>query len=496
MRNALPIVLLFTFALPAQEPASQLRKDLSAAVTRKDPAARVKAVDQFLARKDVPPALAAAARNELVGSLAKDAPKRAVKWVERASKRLKPADRAALYQRLAATLLETKQLPAQALIAARRAAAVDEARPRSRYQETLGMALHASGLNAEASVELDAVLKENPGSFRAADALASIAEAEGRTGDLLPLRAQSFLARASRESWDRLRAAYGDRPGLEEYLDARYAAMYPLTSHPEPYQPGAQRSERTVLAELYTGAGCPPCAAADVAFDSVLERYARRDVAVVMYHVHVPRPDPMTNSDTRARWDWQKGRGVPTYAIDGRAAIGGGARADAPEVLKGIIEKIDPALEKPAGAALDVHARHHGASVAVRASLGNLPAGNANLRLKLVLVEKQLRYSGENGIRFHPMVARNIVSLELNGAGSIEHSFDLAGVEAELKRHLDEFEKHDERHNKEGDFRFRVRMDRIDPANLAVVGYVQDMETREVLQSAFADAPLAQRTAR
>jgi hypothetical protein len=107
-----------------------------------------------------------------------------------------------------------------------------------------------------------------------------------------------------------------------------------------------------------------------------------------------------------------------------------------------------------------------------------------------------LRYSGENGIRFHPMVARSIVSLELNGEGSIEHSFDLAGVEAELKRHLDEFEKHDERHNKEGDFRFRVRMDRIDPANLAVVGYVQDMETREVLQSAFADAPLAQRTAR
>ena len=65
-----------------------------------------------------------------------------------------------------------------------------------------------------------------------------------------------------------------------------------------------------VLGEVFTGSGCPPCAAADVAFDAAMERYSRKDLAVVMYHVHVPRPDPMTTNETSAR---SKNYGVPAY---------------------------------------------------------------------------------------------------------------------------------------------------------------------------------------
>ena len=66
----------------------------------------------------------------------------------------------------------------------------------------------------------------------------------------------------------------------------------------EEYHPTEKRSDRLVLAEVFTGAGCPPCVGADLAFDAAMERYSPKDVAVVMYHEHVPRPDPMTNPDT------------------------------------------------------------------------------------------------------------------------------------------------------------------------------------------------------
>lgn len=491
----IPAALLCAQEPPAGDPA-RFRKELSAAVGKKDPAARVKAVEAYLAQKGLPESWAGTARRELVSSLAKDAPGRAVRWADRAARALPPAGRAELFLTLATSLLGAKGQEAAALRVARRAAETPGASPRQRYAETLGLALRASGRNAEARAALEEALTLNPGAFRAAGALAEIAEAEGRAEEHLRMRAQAFLARPSNESWDKLAAVYGDRGGLEEYLDARYADMYPAAGHPEPYQPAAGRSGRTVLAELYTGAGCPPCAAADLAFDAVLERYAREDVAVVMYHVHIPRPDPMANAATKQRWVWQKGRGVPTHAIDGQAAMGGGGRAEAPAVLKDLRQKIEERLSQPAGAKLNLTVRHEGGAVSARIETADLPAGRANLRLHAVLVERRLRYSGENGIRFHPMVARSIASFELDGGGSVEHRFGLEEAAAALARDTDEFEKHDERHNKDGSFRFRVRMDRIDPANLGVVAYIQDMETREVLQSAYAGAPLAARSAR
>ena len=44
---------------------------------------------------------------------------------------------------------------------------------------------------------------------------------------------------------------------------------------------------------------------------------------MVMYHVHVPRPDPMTTDATMARHKTYGANGVPAFAIDGRKTIGG-----------------------------------------------------------------------------------------------------------------------------------------------------------------------------
>lgn len=426
-------------------------------------------------------------------AVARQSPEKAQSRAERLAKGLKAEQQAELHRTLASALLDDGKQAPRALEAARRAASYPEASPRHQYNEILGLALRANGLDAEARPELEAALAANPSAFRTAAVLAEMAEAEGRKDDAFALRAHAFLARPTNEAWERLTKLHGGSEGLDEYLDERYQVLFPAPLHPERFE---GRGQKTVLAELYTGAGCPPCAAADLAFDAVLERYARRDVAVVIYHVHVPRPDPMTNNDTRARWDWQKGRGVPTYAVDGKAATGGGSRENAAarfDELNGVVEE---ALTKPAGAGLELAAMPDGEGVAVRAKVKGLPAEREKLRLHVVLVEEMLRYSGENSIRFHPMVARSIASLELNGAADLEHRFDLAEVEAALRAHLDEFEKFDERHNKNGEFRFRVRMDRMNKSNLAVVAYIQNQESREVLQSSFAEAEAAERTSR
>lgn len=480
-------------AQPAPAEMEKYNRQLSGAVSQKSPRARVQAIERFLKQKGLPDGWAETARKELVRAVARQSPEKAHSRAERLAKGLKAEQQAELHRTLASALLDDGKQAPRALEAARRAASYPEASPRHQYNEILGLALRANGRDAEARPELEAALAANPSAFRTAAVLAEMAEAEGRKDDAFALRAHAFLARPTNEAWERLTKLHGGSEGLDEYLDERYHALFPAPLHPERFE---GRGQKTVLAELYTGAGCPPCAAADLAFDAVLERYARRDVAVVIYHVHVPRPDPMTNSDTRARWDWQKGQGVPTAAVDGTVVRGGGNREHAAKKFGEYQELLEQALSGPAGAGLELAAMPDGESVAVRAAVKGLPKERENLRLQVVLVEKMLRYSGENGIRFHPMVARGIASFELNGEKTLEHRFDLAEVEAALRAHLDEFEKFDKRHNKNGEFRFRVRMDRINESNLAVVAYIQDQESREVLQSAFAEAAVAERTSR
>ena len=58
--------------------------------------------------------------------------------------------------------------------------------------------------------------------------------------------------------------------GLRATLDERYERSAPRL-HVSPWVPAKSRTGRTVVAELFTGAGCPPCVAADIAFEAALE---------------------------------------------------------------------------------------------------------------------------------------------------------------------------------------------------------------------------------
>ncbi len=357
-------------------------------------------------------------------------------------------------------------------------------------QATLGRILWKLGRKEEAEKWLTTAYAVNQ-TLDAASflALAELSEAKGRKAEALDYLVQSRLSgKISADGRKKFAELYrdthqGSTEGMEEFLDARYSQLYPNPVKHEKFSPTASRSDRVVLAELYTGAGCPPCAGADLAFDAAMERYSRSELAVVVYHLHVPRPDPMTNPDTVARGKQVQVRGTPSYAIDGKLSVGGGGRDESQEFFEERLRKpIDQRLEEPAQAKLSLEAVRDGKSVRVKASVPEIKAPSPDLQLQIALVENQIRYSGENGIRNHAMVVRSLAGFKMDGSLSagIEHSFDLEKIEQDLKVYLDKFENENERFGK---FSFLEKKSRIHREQLGVVAFLEDAKSKTVLQA-------------
>src|SRR5262249_18362968 len=105
-------------------------------------------------------------------------------------------------------------------------------------------------------------------------------------------------------------------------------------------------SQRVAVVELFTGAYCPPCVAADVAFDAALKTYQPKDVIFLQYHVHIPRPDRLTNADTDKRLQHYRAQGVPFSLLNGEPTKAlGGPKDSGERSYKILREQIDDALE-------------------------------------------------------------------------------------------------------------------------------------------------------
>jgi thiol-disulfide isomerase/thioredoxin len=298
----------------------------------------------------------------------------------------------------------------------------------------------------------------------------------------------TLSGRATKEAREVFADAYrkqhnGSLDGMEAMLDAEYTKRYPNPLKLERYQPTDKRSGRIVLAEVFTGSGCAPCAAADLAFEAAMERYSRKDLAVLMYHVHVPRPDPMTTTETLAIAKAYENNGVPTFLIDGKKMSGGGSREMAKSIYDRFGEDIRKGLETPAEAHITAGASVKGKTVSVDARVHDVKSESKDLKVQVVLVEKDLRYNGENGIRFHPMVVRSAKSFDLEGE-NYRHSFDVDAVSKAIKDHLDDYESKGHRGET---FTFAEKMFAINPGHLAVVVFVHDSKTKHVLQAAYID---------
>lgn len=358
----------------------------------------------------------------------------------------------------------------------------------------LGRIYLRTGKTAEGEKVLKEAYEGSPlAAGAAAAALAELADKNGNASLALDYWLSAAISgRMTAAQRGQLENAYraghsGSLEGLEALLDATYRRAYPETFTPPAYAPRSTRTTRTALVEVFTGAGCPPCLSSSLASDYVQQRYAAKDVIVLMYHEHIPVPDPMVNPSTEAYARYYAVTSAPIVAFDGVKTIQGGPnlREQVRTFYDRMVSEIDKRLEVAADADIALDVNVDGVFVNAKARVSNLKAATGRLRLQIALVEDGLTYNGENTIRFHPMVVRNLAGPSLNGfefepaKPSAEWRFDLVALSTGLKKYLDDYEKRP----RATPYTFMQKKDLIDPAHLSVVAFLQDDQTKKVLQA-------------
>lgn len=280
---------------------------------------------------------------------------------------------------------------------------------------------------------------------------------------------------------------------IETKIDAEYLKNVP------PFKPTAfagrkdKSANQVVMMELFTGAQCPPCVAADVAFDALQKAYKPTDLVLVQYHMHIPGSDPMTNPDTEARWayyqklfpyDREKRTGiggVPSSLFNGKIAGGGGGGMTAAEgKFTQYADLINPLLEKSTEAKVAGKAKRIGDKLDIAVEVVN--GDGADMKLRLLVVEENVRYAGSNGIRFHHQVVRAMPG-GADGVAVKDKAFkhsaavDLGDVRKGLTKYLDEFVV-------ANPTRLFARPDRpMDMKAVRVIALVQNDKTGEIVQA-------------
>jgi hypothetical protein len=268
---------------------------------------------------------------------------------------------------------------------------------------------------------------------------------------------------------------------LEQQADAEYRRAFPPLEV-EPFS-GSKKDNRTVLVELFTGAQCPPCVAADIAFDGLARVYKPQDVVLLQHHLHIPGPDPLTNSDSEARQAYYADaiEGTPTMLFNGKPEAGGGGPADgARQKLKEYEQVINALLDRSgADVKLDATAVRKGDDILISAKVSNVAEPSDKLRLRLALVEEQVRYVGGNNVRFHHHLVRAMPGGAAGFPVANKETSQTASVNVSALR------KHLEQYLQDAAQRMPFSGPQRPPSlkNLMAVAYVQNDTNREVLQA-------------
>ncbi|MGL4550751.1 MAG: hypothetical protein ACRC33_06150, partial [Gemmataceae bacterium] len=263
-------------------------------------------------------------------------------------------------------------------------------------------------------------------------------------------------------------------------LQAKLKILSKLT--PKAFAGRKGKSDRAVLVELFTGAQCPPCVAADLAFDAVGQTYKGTEVVLLQYHLHIPGPDPLTCPDSEARFNYyEDADATPTIFFNGKkGASGGGDADDAAEKYDEYQDAIGPLLEKEADGKLALTATRKGDKVTIEAAVSGLKKTGDDVRLRVALVEKEVGYKGRNGLARHHHVVRFMPggdggTVMKDKDGKYPFTVDLADVKKKLAAYL-------KAQNEKRAFPDDARP--MEMKELSVVAFVQDDKTLGVLQAA------------
>jgi predicted negative regulator of RcsB-dependent stress response/thiol-disulfide isomerase/thioredoxin len=269
----------------------------------------------------------------------------------------------------------------------------------------------------------------------------------------------------------------GKADGFEAALEAKLKS---LPYHPEAFKTSADWKGKAVLAELFTGSECPPCVGADLGFDGLIESYPTKYLAVLEYHLPIPRPDPMMNPATKKRQDTYGVNSTPTVVIDGdKKMVGGGSRGMAEGKYKEYKAEIEARINAAPAVALKLKAARSGDTVKVDYEFDKVVAG---AEYHVVLVQAEEQYKGSNGLQFHKLVVRDIVTVD--PAAAKQASFDLLKSEQAADQYLTDFEK---TYTRVPNFKWTERHFKIDRSKLGVVFFVQEKETKKVLNAVVAE---------
>jgi hypothetical protein len=485
---------------PPPPPMPADRTAYMAASALKDPAKKIEALEKFAA--DFPDSsMLPTAHQTILTTLVQKFPEQKDRIAAQVDKIIATTPefmKSFTFSSVATTLIEANLLLEKAEELATKGLALTEEelakmakQRRASYQVALGRIYLKQGKMAQAERQLKLAYTNNPQLASAPLGLAELAEKKGDEKMALDhyvsaLALGAKLPDGTRPKVEAMFAKANPGGDLEALIDAKYNKLNAPPFAVAHYTKTANRSNRLVLGEVFTGAGCGPCVAADLAFDLMMERYKRDDFIVLMYHLHIPLPDPMTNQATIARGRFYTVNGVPSYAVDGKMpSAGGGGRDNTKYVYDRVNPTVEKRLELAAEADLKLQATLDGNVINTKAMLNTFTGNAADLKLHIVLAEERLRYSGENGVRFHPMVVRSMAGENAAGFAvkadgtNAEWQFDVTAITAAIQKYISEYET-----NRGEAFKFKAQMHNIDANALTVVAFVQDEKTKNILQAA------------
>jgi hypothetical protein len=213
--------------------------------------------------------------------------------------------------------------------------------------------------------------------------------------------------------------------------------------------------------------------------------------------MHIPGPDPLTNPDTIARWDYYRAkfpqgiRGTPSTVFNGKPeAGGGGGMANSRAKYNQYRKIIDPMLEKKSDVKVAGVIDRVGDKLTASVTVSGADP-SADLKLRLLVVEESIKYVGGNHLRFHDRVVRSMIGgpagIAINDK-TFKHTAtaNVGNVKKELTRYLDEFAAN-------RPFPYKQRP--MDLTHLEIIALVQNDKTLEILQSAVLESHEAKTSA-
>ncbi len=256
------------------------------------------------------------------------------------------------------------------------------------------------------------------------------------------------------------------------------------------------RNGLVVLAELFTGAECGPCVAADKALDLLSDIYSPESLAILEYHLHIPGPDPLSNSDS---WDqylsYGANFGTPTLIIDGKTKLtGGGPKLLVKNRYNVFKYSLQREQKRKSKISMTLNSKLRSDSILINISIqsSGIDSVNANY-LHIAVVEKTVEYKGGNGIDHHSYVVRELpdgmngIPLDMkSGRSNITKIVPVKEIEKKIKMYLDNVVTHQSWRSSFGNFKgWKQRPDTINPENLVIVAWIQNPVSRQVEQSAM-----------